>query len=323
MTTALSNQGFPDASTISCDHSLLLTYCSCLCCSTNPPGDRDTVYVLTIRTELNGSMSAGWHYTHMTKTPQAQSCWNQLSIELCNAIFTQVASRTSMWEPMGELYKLPLVCTRFRDTFKQDSHLQSVIRLQCVPSREKLPSLLSWIQRYGSAVREYTHCNSPDFELALGALLSHGAPLHTLMLGEPPETLHLVAAFTTIRHCSLETTWETPPLDLQPMQAMPELVHLTLIHGTFDNLQAAARHLTRLSLQQCIAECMGSCMCTTSLLELELEEANLEGFNDRGIVECCCLQALDCCDSCVRAGHELHQAENLNCKAPVPQVPQS
>lgn len=54
-----------------------------------------------------------------------------------------------------------------------------------------------------------------------------------------------------------------------------------------------------------------------------MEEANLEGFNDRGIVECCCLQALDCCDSCVRAGHELHQAENLNCKAPVPQVPLS
>ena len=194
---------------------------------------------------------------------------------------------------------------------------------KCVPSREKLPSLLSWIQRYGSAVREYTHCNSPDFELALGALLSHGAPLHTLMLGEPPDTLHMVAAFTTIRHCSLESTWETPRLDLQPMPAMPELVNLTLINGRFKNLQAAAQHLTRLQLEQCIAKCTGSCMCTTSLLELHMEEANLEGLSDRGIVDCCCLQTLDCLDGFVGAGLELHEAENLTFKDSIPQVPLS
>ena len=95
--------------------------------------------MLISRTALNVSVSAGWHCTHMTNKLQAQSCWSQLSIELCNAILMQVASRASVWEPMGELYKLPWVCTRFRDTFKQHSHLQSIIRLDCAPSSVNLP----------------------------------------------------------------------------------------------------------------------------------------------------------------------------------------
>ena len=80
--------------------------------------------------------------------------------------------------------------------------------------------------------------------------------------------------------------------------------------SAYADLDAAAKHLTCLRLQNCIVSCTNNCACVTSLLELGLTRATLLQFHDHGLAACCCLQVFNCHYSAVRAPH--NGVDNLN-----------
>lgn len=171
----------------------------------------------------------------MSRQLHGGSHWDQLSDELSSMIFT-IAARLIVEQERGsrELYKLPMVCTRFASVFKQHPYLHECIKISRIASTS-LPSLLIWIRQYGSHVKTYIHFQDCSVQVVLGTLLSRDAPLRMVELDAPSEAIPLVSAFTTLQQCKLHSS--SGKLDLEPLQALPNLHDLYLADGDFHNMR--------------------------------------------------------------------------------------
>ena len=93
------------------------------------------------------------------------------------------------------------------------------------------------------------------------------------------------------------------PLSLQALQALPHLQCLALHSGLYCDIDAA-EHLTSLSMTRAQAECTHSCLCVTSLVQLELESSTIIGLHANGLAACSCLEALRCMSSDICASDQ-------------------
>ena len=128
--------------------------------------------------------------------------------------------------------------------------------------------------------------------------------------------------------CSLQDTYslhfERRKTSPKPLQALSSLNSLYLQgrdlvadkKSTYTDLDAAAKHLTCLTLQNCVVSRKSNCACVTSLLELNLTWAALLQVHHHGLAACCCLQVFKCHYSAVIAQYSRADLNFLGNKVP-------
>lgn len=225
---------------------------------------------------------------------------------------------------MHELCKMPLVCRAFCRMFNQQSQLTKTVSFHDLTSIN-LDSLLAWVKKHGRQVKQVFADNpavhSLDTAAMLRALVSCKAPVQTLELYKPSSAMLSVSAFKTLTHCALRVHSKQARLDLKPLKALPCLVNLSLANGIFVYVEAAV-HLTSLYLENCTASCSQDCRCVSSLRDLDMYQASMAGFHNRGLGACSQLMSLTCTASSLAAGHAW-QSEDLIFHGNVHQVPVS
>ena len=90
-------------------------------------------------------------------------------------------------------------------------------------------------------------------------------------------------------------------MSLQPLRALPNLISLELQAGEFTHVDAAAQHLTSLTLVNCKAGCFEDCLCVTSLRHLCCRRSKLQRFHQQGLPACSQLTTLVCDSSNIHA----------------------
>ena len=202
---------------------------------------------------------------------------------------------------MHNFYQLRAVSKRFGDVMTLNAHLCTNMSLTDRLESHHLPGLLGWIRKFGHAVTKLTaSCGSPWLDTALAALLSCQSMLthvNVTYIAEP--SLHVLSAFKALTTCQLQQP-DAQPFSIKPLHALPHLVHLDLLNGTFCDVDAAA-HLTSLELCQCEAFCSQGCPCVASLLKLSVLASGLADFHSQGVCACSVLQDLSCHDGFIDA----------------------
>lgn len=246
------------------------------------------------------------------ESPGNCSHWAEVSTEIWSTILMQVSSTSNQWHIHGSnrIHKLNLVCTSLRDIIQNQACLHKQVLLPELSSSQ-VPSLLAYIHQHGHAVNQYQeNVNIPatksQSRLVLAALLASAAPLRTILLSIPHLVLEMVPAFKMLRRCTFLNSQMTETVNLEPLQALQNLQHLTLQYGVYDNIQAAAVQLTTLELTHCNASCMQRCQCVTSLKTLKMVYAELAGLHNDGLLACSQLEAFKCNYSYVQASSPRH-----------------
>ena len=234
---------------------------------------------------------------------QAVSNWAALSSEIWAKIFPYMqpvldcVNYGSTQEDVRELRRLSAVCTSFRNVFVQHSHLETAMLLPELLKDEDMPAMIRYVQqRHASLQTVVSDCN-PDEECALVALLAAQCSIEEVLLvhleAVPGVTIRLLAQFTSLTTCMLNMNTESENFDgrseritsLLPFHHLPHLSLLEVFGGTVHDLDTA-RHLTTLTLTSCEAVCSGDCMCTSSLVQLQLSDCLLTNFHIQGVLAC-------------------------------------
>lgn len=98
--------------------------------------------------------------------------------------------------------------------------------------------------------------------------------------------------------------------DLQPLQGLPHLTHVSLENGDFSTLSAASQ-LTRLELRYAQVTNEVYCKFVSSLVHLYIDKSDLDGLHARGLLACTVLQRLEIWDHCSITAAD--QADSFQC----------
>lgn len=250
----------------------------------------------------------------MTHNIKMHSSWADLSEEVLNLAFQQVKDNM---QQSSDLYKLALVCTKFRDVLYHSTSMCDTVTLDKLDS-EHLLSLVKWLHRHGSHVRVLNGGEGVAVEVVLGMLLAVEAPLHTLRFQVCAQPEYMVSAFRLLKRCSLQCA---DSLNLKPLEALVSLDDLELTDGTFLSLYAAAVQLTSLRSEFAAVHSEQPCMCVTSLVQLELRYSHLHIIHGMGLCACHQLEQL-CCEKSTIGANEQLQCLDFDTDAPqAPFVP--
>ena len=89
----------------------------------------------------------------------------------------------------------------------------------------------------------------------------------------PRSSLQLLAMYKSLAECHLRPS-PGEDLDLQDLSMLLHLTHLTVVKGSFANLNTLA-HLTQLALEEADATCSADCSSTSTLLHLDLDSSRI------------------------------------------------
>lgn len=234
-----------------------------------------------------------------------------MSKDLWTMIIALVTDQAFVRPPMHELYKMPLVCRALRNMFGQQAQLVEIVSFHELTSIN-LDSFIAWVKQHGQHVKEIYADNpvvdSLDTADMLRALLSRKAPIETLVLDRPSSAMQLISGFKNLTYCALRAHSRQARLDLKPLKALPCLVVLSLAYGIFVYAEAAT-HLNTLYLDDCTASCYHNCICVSLLEHLDMFDASIEGFHNKGLAACSQLMSLKCNSSSLVAGHVAHSGD--------------
>ena len=220
----------------------------------------------------------------------------------------QLQTQSGVWRLHQTICKLPSVCSKFHDVLSEQPDICTSLSLCEVPAGDHLPHCLRYIQRHSGSIKQlWGSTDCPWLEVVLAILFTHSAPISNIDGCLRQQTLPLVVAFRTLTQLSIENE-EEPSMSLKPLEALPNLTSLKLLSGDFDELDAAARHLTYLSLDVCTARSCNDCMCVTSLQELCCVSSVLVRFHHHGLPACSHLTSLTCVHSSIQG---VIQAEHM------------
>ncbi len=118
-----------------------------------------------------------------------------------------------------------------------------------------------------------------------------------------------LARFTSLTSCTLKSSYkfQSGILDLQPLQGLPHLTHVSLETGDF----SAASHLTRLELRYAQVTNGVYCNFASSLVDLYINDSDLGELYARGLLACTALQRLEIWDCC--SINAADQADSFQC----------
>jgi len=119
-----------------------------------------------------------------------------------------------------------------------------------------------------------------------------------------------LASFTSLTSCSLKSSYESGILDLEPLQGLPHLKHVSLENGDFTTLSAASC-LTRLELRYAQVNNGVYCNFVSSLVDLYMNYCDLGELHAKGLLACTALQRLEIWDCC--SINAADQADSFQC----------
>lgn len=208
------------------------------------------------------------------------------------------------WNKFSKFQQLKLVCKLFNQVLCQQSSFASVLLLPLKPHR-RIPSLLTWLQRFrGSVSVLTTDCHSRYAEAVLAGLACAASQFRYVSIRNASDsTASFLGAFTALTSCHLHGN-----VDLLPMDTLSHLLDLTLSCGTFHNLQAAA-HLNSLTVGHAEVFSVGHGPFVKSLACIYLEEGICDFLG--GIPACLELKTLTCIDGELISGNDEQLALKL------------
>ncbi|KAL3131639.1 hypothetical protein ABBQ38_007936 [Trebouxia sp. C0009 RCD-2024] len=202
----------------------------------------------------------------------------------------------------GRLHGLKLVCKKFRTIFQQHPELSACLLLGSTFSAKALMSLLERLQHDSTVVTTFiAFCGHSHKEAALaGAITASNRPLRSLSVAflqgssdSAPSMLALSQNLTRIDFMHFSD------VDLEPLQALPNLSELTLRHGSRALGVGKLASLTTLILRAAgDVNCSGRAHFVHHLKRLSVSDSTVKGLHELGVTACSGLQhlTLDACE---------------------------
>lgn len=202
----------------------------------------------------------------------------------------------------AHFHQLQLVCSKFRDVFAEHPDLSNRIIVSKSIAHPFIPSILLWIQRWRSSIRNVSCCSGKEHqEMLLGALACPDSMLNTIHLTKASQnSVHALPVFSSLSRCDLHG--QQGHLDLTALQALPSLTELHLSVGCFNGVPAAC--LTYLFVASGIVQFSGASEQNISLETLIVTSSRLSRLHDAGLAACAALSCLHISSSVFSAAHE-------------------
>ncbi len=251
---------------------------------------------------------------------------SSLPLEVWFKIFQHLEPRvdpkTGNWVPSLEtqayFWQLPRVCKAFQRVLKAHPQLGCQVVLEKAPlkspNKDLSTSLVPWLQARAAVLQRLcVECWTPDVVKFLRALEHPDSTLSAIHFKARYQAeICTLASFTSLTSCSLKSSYqaESDIPDLEPLQGLPHLTHVSLEHGQFTTLSAAS-HLTRLELRYAQVTNTVYCNFASSLVNLYMEYSDLGGLHARGLLACTALQRLEIWDCCSITAAD--QADSFQC----------
>ncbi len=183
------------------------------------------------------------------------------------------------------------------------------------PNKHLSTSLVPWLQARAAVLQTLcVKCWTLDVVKLLQALEHPDSTLSAIYFrAEFQAEVCTLASFTSLTSCSLKSSLyklQSGILNLQPLQGLPHLTHVSLEHGHFRALSAAS-HLTRLELRQAQVTSEVYCNFASSLVDLYMSRSDLHGLHARGLLACTALQRLEIWNRC--SINAADQADKFQC----------
>ncbi len=236
---------------------------------------------------------------------------SSLPLEVWFNIFQYLEPRvdpeTNYWDPSLEaqayFWRLPTVCKAFQRVFTAHPQLGCQVILERAslksPYKDLLTSLVPWLQARAAVLQRLcVKCWTMDVVKVLRALEHPDSTLSAIHFkAEFQAEICTLASFTSLTSCSLKSSSkvQSGTLDLEPLQGLPHLTHVSLEHGHFSTLSAAS-HLTRLELRYAQVNNEVYCSFVSSLVNLYINYSDLGELHARGLLACTALQRLEIWD---------------------------
>ena len=193
---------------------------------------------------------------------QACTCFldtnvSSLPLEVLLKVFQQLKPKvdpeTGYWvsslEAQAYFWQLPRVCKAFQRVFKAHPQLGCQVVLEKAsltsPNKDLLTSLVPWLQAQAAVLQKLCVEHwTPDVNNILRALEHPGSALLVLHFKNRHKAeICTLASFTSLTSCSLKFCsygLQFGILDLEPLQGLPHLTHVSLETGKFTILSAAS-----------------------------------------------------------------------------------
>jgi hypothetical protein len=193
---------------------------------------------------------------------QACTCFldtnvSSLPLEVWFKVFQQLEPKvdpeTGYWvsslEAQAYFWQLPRVCKAFQRAFKAHPQLGCQVVLEKAsltsPNKDLLTSLVPWLQARAAFLQKLcVERWTPDVINILRALEHPGSALSVLHFKiRHKAEICTLASFTSLTSCSLKFCsygLQFGILDLEPLQGLPHLTHVSLETGNFTILSAAS-----------------------------------------------------------------------------------
>lgn len=202
----------------------------------------------------------------------------------------------------GRLHGLKLVCKKFRTIFQQHPELSACLLLGSTFSAKALMSLLERLQHDSTIVTTFIASRGDSYKDAAlaGAITASNRPLRSLSVaslqGSIDSATSRLALSQNLTRCDF---MQFSHLDLEPLQALPNLSDLTLRHGSQALGVGKFAKLTTLILRAAgVVDCSGRAHFVYDLKRLSVSDSTVKGLHELGVTACSGLQhlRLDACD---------------------------
>ena len=223
--------------------------------------------------------------------------------ELRSACYTY-REELSLQEGYHQLHSMRLVCKKFDTVFKEHPELSARLFLGAPSSAKAFMSLLEWLQRDSTVVQELVaNCGIARLEATLsGAIVAANKPFQSLkraMVHKVSDSAAtMLALCTNLTSCHFGDFYI---LDLEPLQALPNLSELSLHTGFRADGVGKLAKLTDLELDYVNIDCDGTAEFVHSLKRLSVSGCTIERLHDLGIAACSGLQRLSLIQCCIPA----------------------
>jgi len=218
---------------------------------------------------------------------------------------------------------LPLVCRFFMDVLRWHPELPSCAVFRQELSSTQLTSLGTWLDVHAPHIQSVISTSKAQAvnQHLMAALSRSDSKLETasFLLTSQLSITDLEFIYH-LRSCTLHSAdTQATFLDLAPLQYLPHLQDLGLMHGQFYSVSAAV-HLTQLSCSHCnvFVDCSQASF-VDRLIQLRVMHSMITDLDNLGICACKALRDLKLRDCIITAREAQHSL--FICRSDVPNIP--
>ncbi len=239
-----------------------------------------------------------------------QQAFNEFPDELWLKIFLLVANdgdahnlSSVQWNEaelqQAALFKLPLVCKKFHRVFSghYSKASQTLLLRPNIPANG-FPQILAWVHKCENLVRLEANGNTHIAEMVL-AKLCYSSGLRVADFEDASVVmLQTLPTFRHLRTCRLSAAGSSSAVDLTPLQGLTCIETVILQDGDFDHFPVLLS-LRSIFLVNAAVEASQTCVFTSLLRSLDLQDSSIVDMHTDGLIACVNLQELSCQNSSI------------------------